>query len=206
MLRNCNIHEISSDFFSQSCLYLTYSRTVKGTGNSTHVQISLIDPPDETRKGIRDLAAKVETTGNVENSRPLLLKAYKSGNACNHSPHQVLLFLLLTGAVAYAEIFLLLFLATCQVAPVNHVPPVYCSKWILSCQARGADCRGGPGTDKAAAESPTNCPVVQTQHQWDFLTAVQMAPASTAGRPACKEGTATCSRKRAEPINSDLQR
>ena len=131
---NCNIHEISSDFFSQSCLYLTYSRTVKGTDNSTHVQISLIDLPDETRKGIRVLAVKIKTRDNIENSRPLLLKAYKSGNTFNYAPHQVLLFLLLTGAGAYAASFLLLFLATYQAAPVNLIHPVYCSKWILSCQ------------------------------------------------------------------------
>lgn len=40
-------------FFSQSCLYLTYSRTVKGTGNGTHVQVSLIELPGENRD--RDL-------------------------------------------------------------------------------------------------------------------------------------------------------
>lgn len=61
-------------FFSQSCLYLTYWRTIKGTGNSTHVQISLLKLPDETREGIRDLADKIKTTRQHRDLTPPVVK------------------------------------------------------------------------------------------------------------------------------------
>lgn len=63
---NLNIHEISCNFVSQSCLYLTYSRTIKGTGNSTHVQILPVELPDETTGRIRILTNKIKATDNIE--------------------------------------------------------------------------------------------------------------------------------------------
>lgn len=61
-----NIHEISCNFVGQSCLYFTYSRTIKGTGNSTHVQILRVELPGETRGRMRILTNKIQTTDNLE--------------------------------------------------------------------------------------------------------------------------------------------
>lgn len=63
---NHNTHEISCNFVSQSCLYLTYSRTIKGIGNSTHVQVLLVELPDETRGRIRVSTNKIKATDNIE--------------------------------------------------------------------------------------------------------------------------------------------
>lgn len=53
-------------FSSQSCLYLTHSRAVNGTGNSTRVQISPMELPGEARKGRWGLAGKIKTTDSIE--------------------------------------------------------------------------------------------------------------------------------------------
>ena len=62
---------------------------VKVLVNSTQLQILLVELTGETRKGIRVLASKLETTDNIDTLRPLLLKMYKSGDTSIYTQHQV---------------------------------------------------------------------------------------------------------------------